>query len=292
MKKSSDYKIGVICVLACQLMWGFLPIFWQALKPIDSWIIILYRIFTMAVYCLIAARYKYSREELTGPLKDKAVRRKYLISGAVLAANWSIYIWAINSERVLQSAIGYYIEPIVICLFGIVLFHEKVTKWNITAMAMAVCAIGLILWHFKQLPGVALGLCFTWATYSAIKKSSDLPPIISMVYETVPYGILSLFIIIFLEARGMGGLAVGEPGKYAMMFLSGLVTVIPIGLFSVSAKKVSLQLIGMAQYISPTITFLLGIYMFKEPLDPVQLIAFVIVWVGLVFFTIGEFRRK
>ena len=290
MKQSKDYRNGIISVLACQTMWGFLPIFWQAIKPIDSWIIILYRVFTMFIYCLIAARLKYDWNEIFGPLKQKKIRRKYFVAGAVLTANWSIYIWAINSERVLQTAIGYYIEPLIICLFGVILFHEKLTKWNITALGLAGCAILLILIHFGQLPMVALGLCLTWATYSAVKKTSELPPVIAMTYETMPYAVLALVGIIYVESHGMGGFSYGEPLKYSLMLLSGLVTLIPVALFAVAAKKVSLQIIGMAQYISPTISFLLGVFVFREELDPVQLIAFGIVWIGLVFFTIGEFK--
>lgn len=287
-----EYKIGVLAVLGCQLIWGFLPIYWQALKPIDSGIIILYRIVTMFIYCYIGARFKYSRKEIFEPLRDKAIRRKYFTAGLILTANWSLYIWAINSGRVIQSSIGYYIEPIVICLFGIILFHEKLTKYNAAAMAMALIAILVILFHFKQLPGVALGLALTWATYSAIKKTSDKPVMICLVYETMIYAVIALVAIIVLEAGGRGALAVAEPGKYALLMLTGLVTCIPIGLFGVCATRVSLFLIGLTQYISPTITLIIGIFLFREPIDIVQIIAFVIVWIGLVFFTIGEFREN
>ena len=292
LNERKDYKIGLMCVIACQLMWGFLPIFWQAIKPIDSWVIIAYRIFTMFVFALIAARMKYSFREIFEPLKDRKTRIKYFTAGLVLTANWSIYIWAINSGRVIQSSIGYYIEPLVICLFGIVLFHEKVTKYNIVALALAAVAVVVILLHFGQLPGVALGLALTWATYSAIKKKADKPVLLSLVYETMLYGIIALVVIIVIEARGIGGLSYHEPVKYGMLFLTGLVTIIPVGLFGVSAKKVSLQVIGLTQYISPTITLLCGIFLFKEAIDRVQILAFIIIWIGLVFFTIGEFKKN
>lgn len=286
-----DYKTGYIAVIGCQLAWGFLPMFWHALMPIDSAIIILYRILTMFIYCLIAAKFQYSWKRIFEPLKDKAIRRKYFTAGFILTINWSVYIWAINSGRVVQASIGYYIEPIVICLFGIVFFHEKITKYNAAAMFMALIAIAVILFHFRQLPGVALGLALTWATYSAIKKTAEQPPMISLVYETMLYAAIALVIIIVLECRGMGGLSYNVPGKYALMMLSGLVTCIPVGLFAVAAKKVSLFVIGLAQYISPTITLFIGIFIFREPIDKVQILAFVIVWIGLVFFTMGEVKN-
>jgi len=286
----NDYKKGVLCVLACQLIWGFCPIYWEALVPIPSWIIILYRIATMFVYSYIGARFKYRREEIFGPLRDRAIRRKYLAAGLILTVNWSIYIWAMTTEHVIQASIGYYIEPIVICAVGIVVFNEKLTKYNITAMIFAVIAIIVILVHFRQIPGVALGLAGTWACYSAIKKTSELPAIIALVYETMVYAVIAFFAILYIETKGIGAISLNLPGKYAMMFLSGLITLIPVALFAVAAQKVSLLVIGLAQYISPTISLLLGIFMFREPIDAVQIIAFVIIWAGLCIFTYGEFR--
>ena len=286
----SEYRTGILLVIGCQLFWGVCPIYWQALDPIESWKIVLYRILTMFVYAYIVARTRYSREEIFGPLGERAVRRRYFLAGLILTANWSIYIWAMTSERVVQASIGYFIEPIVICAVGIVFFREKLTKYNVTAMSFALAAIVLILVHFRQVPGVALGLAGTWAAYSAIKKTSDKPVLITMVYETMVYAALALPAIIYIEAARKGVVAMGVPGKYALLFLSGLITLIPVGLFGAAAKKVSLLVLGLAQYISPTMTLALGVFLFKEPFDKVQVIAFIIIWIGLAFFSYGEYK--
>ena len=287
-----DYRIGLICVLASQLIWGFLPAYWQALVPIPSWIIILYRMTTMFIYSYIAARLRYTREEIWTPLKEKGAVVRYLIAGALLTANWSIYIWAMTTGHMIQSSIGYYLEPIVICLFGVVIFKEKFTRYNLTAVVFAAVALIVMLIHYGQLPGVALGLAFTWATYSAIKKSSKNPPLVELVYETMFYAVFAVIGILVIETRGMGALSLGVPGKYALMFLSGLVTLIPIALFGSAAKKVSLFVIGLTQYISPSITLLLGIFVYKEPIDKVQLLSFAVIWIGLIFFTYGEYKNN
>ena len=286
-----DYRIGLICVLASQLIWGFLPAYWQALVPIPSWVIILYRMTTMFIYSYIAARLRYTKEEIWTPLKEKGAVVRYLIAGALLTANWSIYIWAMTTGHMIQSSIGYYLEPIVICLFGVVIFKEKFTRYNLTAVVFAAVALIVMLIHYGQLPGVALGLAFTWATYSAIKKSSKNPPLVELVYETMFYAVLAVIGILVIETKGMGALSLGVPGKYALMFLSGLVTLIPIALFGSAAKKVSLFIIGLTQYISPSITLLLGIFVYKEPIDRVQLLSFAVIWIGLVFFTYGEYKN-
>ncbi|MBE6027788.1 MAG: EamA family transporter RarD [Clostridiales bacterium] len=288
----NEYRNGLLCVLACQLMWGFLPIYWQSLVPIPSWIIILYRMTTMFVYSYIAARLRYSREEIWAPLREKSAIGRYLVAGLLLTANWSTYIWAMTTGHMVQSSIGYYIEPIVICLFGIVIFKEKLTKYNLTAIVLAAAALIVMLIHYGQLPGVALGLAFTWASYSALKKSTKNPPIIELVYETMFYALFAVIGILVIETRGIGALSLGVPGKYAMMFLSGLVTLIPIALFGSAAKKVSLFIIGLSQYLSPSITLLLGIFAYKEPIDRVQVISFAVIWIGLIFFTYGEYKNN
>ena len=290
--QNAEYRKGIIYILLCQLMWGFLPIYWQSLEPIESWKIILYRVLTLFVYSYIAARFAYGRNEIWSQLADlKAVGRSFA-AGLVLTANWSLYIWAMNSERVIQAAIGYFIEPIVICAVGMFFFNEKLTKYNITAIGFALIAIAVILIHYRQLPGVALSLAGSWAIYSAVKKASNTPPLIALVYETLPFAIAATVAIIYIESKGTGAIAVGVPIKYAALWLSGLVTVIPVALFGYAAKKTSLLVIGLAQYLSPTITLLLGIFLFKEPFDKMQALALAIIWVGLCFFSYGEFKSK
>ena len=247
----------------------------------------------MCVYCYIVSRFSYSNKEILEPLKkDRSLIWKHFIAGAILAINWSTYIWAMTTGHMIQASIGYYIEPIVICLFGVVIFREKFTKYNVTAMGLAVISLTVMLIHYGQIPGVALGLAFTWACYSAIKKSTARPPLIELVYETMFYAVLAVVAIIYIETKGIGALSLGVPGKYALMFLSGLITLIPIALFGSAAKKVTLFVIGLAQYISPTITLLLGIFAYKEPIDRVQVISFAIIWIGLVFFSYGEYKNN
>lgn len=289
--KNKEYKIGILSILFCQVWWGLCPVYWQALEPIESWKIILYRVFTMFVFSYALARTKYSNSEIFTPLKDKSVRRLYFFAGLVLTANWSIYIWAMVSERVIQSAIGYYIQPIVICVVGVIFFKEKLTRYNITAICFAVIALVIMLVHYQQIPGVALGLAGTWALYSAIKKASTQPVLLTLVYETMIYSAISLIAIIYIEAKGIGVISMHLPGKYALLLLSGLVTLIPVGLFGVSAKRVPLLALGLLGYLSPTITLLLGIFVFKEPIDTTQIISFIIVWIGLAFFSYGEFKH-
>lgn len=286
---NNDYIFGLICVIGCQLTWGFLPIYLHFLKPIDPKIIILYRLVTMFIFALIGARLKYSFSEIFEPLKKTKTAITNVLAGFLLTIDWSIYIWAVNSGHVIQTSIGYYIEPIIICLFGILIFKEKITPYNIIAIAMAISAVILILVHYKQLPGVAVSLALTWAFYSAIKKGTDTPIIIALVNETIVFAVIALALIIYMETNKMGAIyQYGTNIKYYMMLMSGLATVVPVALFGISTRKVGLLVVGLAQYISPTITLICGVRLFGETLEKTQFIAFIIIWIGIVIFTVGE----
>ena len=286
-----DYMQGLISVLGSSVWWGIMPIYWQWLKPIDSIVIIFYRIVLVALVCLIAALIAHKKEEILAPLKDKKLMAKLIIAGVIITLNWSLYIYAVNSENVIQSCIGYYIEPLVVCLFGMIFFGEKVNRHKAIALIMGAIGVVAVVFYFKQVPSLALSIAFSFAIYAAIKKGLGMPPIISLLYETIFLAPIALGIVIYIETHGIGALAVATGGKYFLLMFCGLFTAFPLVLFANGANKTSMFILGLTEYISPTISLFLSIFYFKEEFYPVQLIAFAVIWTGLVFFTIGEYRE-
>lgn len=286
-----DYRQGLISVLGSSVWWGIMPIYWQWLKPIDSIVIIFYRIVLVALVCLIAALIVHKKEEILVPLKDKKLMAKLIIAGVIITLNWSLYIYAVNSENVIQSCIGYYIEPLVVCLFGMIFFGEKVNRHKAIALIMGAIGVVAVVFYFKQVPSLALSIAFSFAIYAAIKKGLGMPPIISLLYETIFLAPIALGIVIYIETHGIGALAVATGGKYFLLMFCGLFTAFPLVLFANGANKTSMFILGLTEYISPTISLFLSIFYFKEEFYPVQLIAFAVIWTGLVFFTIGEYRE-
>ena len=284
-------RIGLFCALGCAMLWGVLPIYWQSLRPIDSMVIIFYRIFLVGVTTFIGAYKLYGKEKLVAPLKQKGMILHFIIAGVLISANWSIYIWAVNANQVIQTCIGYYIEPLMVCVFGVVLFKEKLNKYKITALIFATIGVLVVLIHFKQLPVVALSLALTFATYAACKKKYNMEALITLFYETVFLAPFALIAIIYVEANGKGALAVAAPHQLFLLLFVGLLTATPLALFAMAANRVSLVTLGITEYISPSISLLIGIFLFKEPFDLVQFIAFVIIWIGLVYFTFGEIKE-
>ena len=288
----TSYRTGLICSFSCAIIWGVLPIYWQALRPIDSWVIILYRIMLVGVCSLIAALKQYGWKGILEPLKRKKDILIYFCAGLVITCNWSIYIWAVNADHVIQTCIGYYMEPLIVCVFGIVLFKEKLTKHKLTAFCFACVGLAVILLYFREIPLIALGLGITFAIYTAIKKSVKAPALLSLLYETIFLVPPALIAIIYLEASGKGAWGTGAPYQYGLLLLCGIFTAVPLVFFANAAKKLPMITMGIMQYISPSIALLLGIFLMEEPFDLVQFLAFVIIWIGLVFFTRGEYLEN
>ncbi|MBQ6402115.1 MAG: EamA family transporter RarD [Firmicutes bacterium] len=292
-EKKREYRNGLIASCGCMALWGVLPVYWKALIPISSWVIIIYRILLVNVVAMLMARTRYSWREIFHPLfHNGRMALKFLAAGAVITLNWSTYIWAVNAGHIVQASIGYYIEPLMVCIFGIIFFKEKLTPFKLTAMCLAGLAVVILLIHFHQIPGISLGIALTFAVYSAIKKTVSQPPLISLVYETIFFAPAALGVIIWLEATGRGALGVGEPYQYGLLLLCGLVTVVPLSMFASAAQKVSMFALGLSEYISPTLSMILGVLVYREPTDRIQFLAIGIIWVGLVFFSWGEWREN
>lgn len=286
-----NYKMGMIAALSCASVWGFLPIYWKMLIPINSFIIILYRIILVAVLSFVLTLLFYGKKSLINPLRYPKLILYLFISGVLITANWSIYIWAVNAGAIIQTSIGYYMEPLVVCLFGVVIFREKFTKYRAFATFMAAIGVIIMIIHFRRLPGIALALAFTFGIYAAMKKAISskfrLEPLISLFYETVFLVIPALGAVIYFEIGGRGALAAGV-GKFTLLMFSGIATAIPLGLFAFAANHLPLISLGITEYIAPSIGLLLGVFLYGEPFDIVQFSAFICIWIGLIIFTIGE----
>ena len=287
----TEYKKGILATIGSQLIWGALPIYWHMLRPVNSWVIIVYRMVTVFIFSLIIARKLYSWEEILAPLKDRKMVISYIIAGGIITVNWSTYIWAVNADNVIQASIGYYIQPLMVVMFGVIFFHERLTKYKMVAIILAASSVILILIHFGKVPLIAILLALTFSIYSVIKKKLKQPALISLVYETAFYAPFALGLIIYLEKRQIGALnVITESTQYILLLLCGLMTVIPLGLFATANIRIPLVTVGVTQYISPTIQLIMGVLLFKEPFDKFQFAAFAIIWIGLVIFTIGEFK--
>ena len=288
--ENKNYKNGLIYALSCAVIWGFLPIYWNALNPISSLVVIFYRIALMTLTCFAVEFYqKRNIKQIFAPLfADKKKIWTYIIAGVLITMNWSIYIWSVQAGYVIQASMGYFLEPLLVCLLGMIIFKEKANKWKKISLGLALAGMMVLVIGYKELPLIAIGLATSFGVYTAIKKRVDLPPLQSLLYETIFIAPIALLVVFWMEGSGIGALETGGSVKFILLLFSGLATAVPMGLFCAAAKNLPLLTLGLVQYISPSISLILGIFLFREPFDIIQFSAFAIIWIGLVFFSYGE----
>jgi len=291
-KNIKEYEQGVACAILCAVLWGILPIYWTSLEPIDPILILFYRIVLAFGFSLILALSIYKWDGIVKPLKEKGTLRTFFFAGILISGNWGIYIWAVSNSFIIQTCIGYYIEPLIVCIFGIFLFQEKLNKYKLTALLMAGIGVLILLVYYRQVPVIALSLAVSFATYAAIKKKKKLDAVLALLYETMLLVPIAFAVILYFELSGKGAFTVAEPYQWGLLAVAGVLTGTPLMLFAMAANRINLVTLGITEYISPSITLILGIFLFREPFDLIQFITFAIIWVGLVVFTIGEVKEQ
>ncbi|MCL1809827.1 MAG: EamA family transporter RarD [Clostridiales bacterium] len=287
-----EYRTGILCFMISAVIWGFIPIYWKSLMPISTMMIILYRIVLTGIVAWAAAMRFYGAEALKKPWTQKGAMLKVFAAGLFITTNWSTYIYAVSEQYVIQLCLGFYIQPLMICAFGIVLFKERPRKLKYLSLFLAFCGVVIVLVHFREVPAVALIIAVTFAAYSALKRHLRMEALVSLFYESVFFIPFALAGIVYLEISGSGALSQGQPHQFALLLISGVLTAIPLGLFTMAANRIDMVALGILGYISPSIVLLLGIFLFREPFDLTEFIAFFVIWVGLAVFAYDEARHS
>ncbi len=278
--------------LCCAVIWGFLPIYWRSLDPIPPSTVIIYRIFFVALSCGVLSLFLYGKERFLEPMKDKKMLFNTMIAGILITANWSIFLWAVNVGQVIQTSIGYYMEPLIVSFFGVIIFKEKFNIYRKIAFSLATVGVLILIIHSREIPIIALTLGITFAIYATIKKSVHYESILGLFYETVIFFPFMLMMIIYIEMNGIGIIGVAQPHQFVLLALSGIVTAIPLACFAIAAQNLPLISLGVTEYIAPSISLFIGIFIFHESFDMIKFITFCFIWVALIFFTIGEIRLQ
>lgn len=288
----SPSRQGAAFAILCAVLWGVLPIYWKSLSSIDPILILFYRILLAFLYALTLGLCIYKREGLLKPLKQKGVMGTFFFSGLLISMNWGIYIWAVNNGFLIQTSIGYYIEPLIVGIFGVVFFKEKINSYKLAAFLFACAGVAVILIYHKQIPGIALTLAVSFAMYAAIKKRYQLDAVLALLYETMLLVPIAFGMILYYELTGRGAFSNAQPYQWGLLALAGILTGTPLLFFAMAANRVSLITLGVTEYISPSLTLLIGIFLYHEKFEGVQLVTFTLIWIGLAVFTVGEIRES
>lgn len=277
-------KKSVMQVLACYILWGFLPIFWKRLSELDAFYVLSCRVIWSAVFCLLIIVLARDMDELKKTLKDKNQMKLLLCSGVMIAINWGFYIYAVNAGHILDASLAYYLNPLFAIAIGFLFFKEKITRSQWLAIGIAFAGIMVAIIGYKTIPVFALVIGSSFAVYGAIKKSVSCSGIVSTFIETMILLPFALACVGWMERNGTGAIGVFEGLEFALLPSAGVVTSIPLLAYSAGIMKVPMSLSGVLMYVNPTLQFIIGVALYGESFDVPKIIMFVCVWTSLILF--------
>lgn len=277
---------GIVSAGLAYLLWGFFPIFWKLLKHVPALETLGHRIVWafafMALYLTVRKQWGW----LGAALRSKRVMAAYLAAGCLLGINWFVFIWAVNAGFIVETSLGYFINPLFNVLLGVLFLKERARSGQRVAIGIAAAGVAWLTISYGALPWIALTLAFTFGLYGLLKKTS---PLRSTQGLTLEMGILFLpaaGMILLLMSRGEAYFGAGGLSTSLLLVVGGLVTALPLVLFAVGAKSISLVSLGILQYIAPTLQFLIGVFVYKEPFSSEHLLGFGLIWAALLLYTI------
>jgi chloramphenicol-sensitive protein RarD len=271
--------------VAAYTLWGFFPAFFPLLEPAGPVEIVGHRIVwsvvVMALVLTVLRRWRDLRA-----LNGLSWAR---ISGAAvfITANWGVYVYAVNSERVTEAALGYTINPLVSVLLGVLIFRERLTRPQWLAVGLAVVAVGVLTAGYGHFPVLSVLLAISFGFYGVLKKKLRVDPVVGMAGEVLVISPFALALLLWLGATGTGTFTTEGAGHSVLLATAGLVTVVPLLLFAVAAQRIPLATVGMLQYIVPVLQMAWGLLVVGERLDAVQWIGFALIWVAVIAFTLA-----
>ena len=292
MNRTKDNeKKSVLQVFGSYVLWGIFPVFWKMLSELNSVYVLSSRIVWSAVFCLLLIVVTKKTDELKQVLSDSKMRKTLMCSGIAIAVNWGVYIYAVNSGHILDASLAYYLNPLMVIALGFFLFKEKLAFRQWLAIAVAALGILIAIVAYGEVPVFAIVIGTSFAVYGAIKKNVKCNGLISTFVEAAFLTPFALAYILWAEMGHVGAVGTLEGMQFLLIPMSGVVTSIPLLLFSIGVAKVSMSLTGILMYINPTLQFMIGALLYHETFDLPKGIMFVCVWIGVVLF-VSAGRKK
>lgn len=277
---------GILYGIGAYALWGFFPIYWKFLHDVPALQVIGHRIgwsfIMLLIYILLTGRWITFYSEA---LRWKTIGI-YSFAALLLSLNWLIYVWGVNSGYIVETSLGYFINPLLSVLLGVLFLHERLRPAQWIPVGLAAIGVGYLTWVYGRLPWIALSLAFTFGFYGFVKKLSPLGSLYGLTLETGIVFPVALIYLVMMEVNGTGKFLHGGILLNILFIGSGLVTIIPLLMFASAAKQIPLTVVGLLQYIAPTLQFLIGVFLYNEPFDRSHFIGFAIVWVALIIFMV------
>ena len=282
----------MILGVVAYVVWGFLTLYWKALEGLNPFQLIGARVLSSLVLLGVILSVTHRWAGLRPLRHDRALLGHVAIAAVLLTANWTTYVWAVVHDHVMETALGYFISPLGTVVIGVVLFGEKVSSAQRVALGLAAAAVIELTVAYGRVPVLALIIAVSWSLYGLMKRRVPLPPVESLTGETGVLLLPALAVLLVPAAAGHGLAQQATNTQLLLLTLSGFATCVPLLMFAGAAKRVPFTILGPIQYVVPSINFLLGVFVYHEPIDGSVLLGFALVWVGLVIFTLDTVRAS
>jgi chloramphenicol-sensitive protein RarD len=280
-----DEHSGVLMGVAAYVAWGFLPLYWPLLRPAGAVEILAHRIAWSVLFLLLLLAHTggFARiRQLDGPRL-----RRLAVAACFIGVNWLAYIWGVTTGHVVETALGYFVNPLITVMLGVVVLRESVMRLQWVAIAIAALAVTVLTVDYGRLPWLALVLAFSFGGYGLLKKQAGVGAIESLAVETAILFVPSVGYLLMLESRREGTFAHSAPLTSTLLAFSGVLTALPLLCFAGAAKRIPLRTLGLLQYVSPTLQFVCGVLVFHEPMPQVRWLGFILVWIAVALFVWG-----
>lgn len=286
-------KLGFTNGIATYLMWGLFPLFWKLLEHVNSFDTLANRIVWSFVFSMLALvvlkKWSSFQRELAALLRQPKKALILFFASLCISINWFLYIWAVANEHVIDTSLGYYINPLLSILLGVLIYKEKLLSGQKIAILIAAIGVVLMIISFGEIPYISLALAVTFALYGVMKKQVQLEALHSVALETLFVLPFAIAFLIYLNRQGTAAFLHVNTMTDVLLTISGFITIIPLICFAIAAKNLPLYILGFLQYVTPTMALLFGVFLYHETFTQADAVAFSFIWLSLIVFSMSTF---
>ncbi|HEX4871194.1 MAG TPA: EamA family transporter RarD [Nevskiaceae bacterium] len=287
----ADQRRGFIAVFSAFIIWGLFPLYWRWLQEVPAFQISAHRVVWCGVFVVAYLGWRQGRGWFRTALAQPRVPLVLAGSSLLIGINWLVYIYGVNSGQVVETSLGYFINPLVNVLLGVGLLKERLNRAQWTAVALAFLGVAWLTWQLGRLPWIALTLAFSFGTYGLLRKIARVDSIPGLGVESVFLFLPSLAYLIWCEGQGVGSFGHLPVLATALLVFGGVMTAVPLIFFAYGARQIPYSQVGLIQYVGPTLQLLTGVLIFHEPFTTVQGVGFGLIWTGLAIYAADLLRR-
>lgn len=282
---------GILYSIIAYVLWGLLPLFWKSFHGIPAFEILLHRIVWSLVFLSFLILLQHNQVWIKKIKSQPKILSWNLLSSLLLSINWFTYIWAVSSNHIVESSLGYFLNPLVYVLLGRFFFGERINRNQTIAVIIAATGLIYLTFIYGKIPWIAIVLAISFGFYGLLRKRSPLKSLEGLSIETALLTIPALTILIIMEIRGIGHFSHTNISNNLLLICSGMATSIPLLFFAAGAKRITLTNLGFLQYIAPSLQFLLGVLIYKEMFPRTQFYGFLFIWTALLIYAIDSMKQ-